>query len=218
MSLSTEEKDLIKKKNAVQLNWEQYYRLCLSSSEALQNVGKRNHKIRNLLKKNEMYRCWTINRNARCIMSTCNMRLQLILLNSFVFITSFVLPSGKDHFLMTDHRRKDPKFKLASRKSWLVSVLTDSVVLAAVLAHAEASGQTQAWTGRQKDLCRSLVKFSKDLLFKIQMWSSSVKANMPQNRWSKWQLYRHVEVCKHTLSTELHFDEISGWYLCYSKK
>lgn len=43
------------------------------------------------------------------------MRLQLILLNSFVFLTSFVLPSGKGHFLVTDQRRKDPKFTFASR-------------------------------------------------------------------------------------------------------
>lgn len=75
-------------------------------------------------------------------MSTYNMQLQLILLNSFVFLTSFVLPSGKGHFLMTDHRRKDPKFKLASRKSSLVSVLMDSVVLVVVLSPAEASGRT----------------------------------------------------------------------------
>lgn len=58
-------------------------------------------------------------------MSTCNTQLQLILLNSFVFLTSFVLLSGKGHFLMTDHRRKDPKFKFTPRKSSLVSVLTD---------------------------------------------------------------------------------------------
>lgn len=82
------------------------------------------------------------NRNARCIMSTCNMRLQLILLNSFVFLTSFVLPSGKGHFLMTDHRRKDPKFKFASRKSSLGSVLADSVSHFVAFTHAEASGQT----------------------------------------------------------------------------
>lgn len=72
-----------------------------------------------------MYRCRNINRNARCITSTCNMQLQLILLNSFVFLTSFVLPSGKGHSPMTDHTRKDPKFKFASRKSSLVSVLID---------------------------------------------------------------------------------------------
>lgn len=75
-------------------------------------------------------------------MSPCNMWLQLILLNSFVFLTSFVLPSGKGHFLMTDHRRKDPKFKFASRKSSLFSVLLDSVFLFVVFTHAEASGQT----------------------------------------------------------------------------
>lgn len=57
------------------------------------------------------------------------MRLQLILLNSFVFLTSFVLPSGKGHFLVTDHRRKDPKFTFASRNSSLVSVLRFSSFL-----------------------------------------------------------------------------------------
>lgn len=92
------------------------------------------------------------------------MRLQLILLNSFVFLTSFVLPSGKGHFLMTDHRRKDPKFKFASRKSSLVSALVDSPFLFVVFTHAGASGQTKAWTGRQKGLCGSLVKV---LLFKV---------------------------------------------------
>lgn len=86
---------------------------------------KKTHKIRNLLNQNEMYQCRNINRNARCIMSTCNTQLQLILLNSFVFLTSFVLLSGKGHFLMTDHRRKDPKFKFTPRKSSLISVLTD---------------------------------------------------------------------------------------------
>lgn len=76
-----------------------------------------------------MYQCRNINRNARCIMSTFNTQLQLFLLNSFVFLTSFVLLSGKGHFLMTDHRRKDPKFKLTPRKSSLISVLTDPVSL-----------------------------------------------------------------------------------------
>lgn len=74
-------------------------------------------------------------------MSTYNMRLQLILLNSFVFLTSFVLPSGKSHFLMTDHRRKDPEFKFASRESSPVSALVGSAFLSVVFTHAEASGQ-----------------------------------------------------------------------------
>lgn len=98
-------------------------------------------------------------------MSTCNTWVQLVL-NSFVFLTSFVLPSGKGHFLMTDHRRKDPKFKLASRKSSLVSVLADSQFPSAVFTHADASGQTRARTERQK---RSTRKFSEGLLLKVQM-------------------------------------------------
>lgn len=88
-----------------------------------------------------MYQCRNINRNARCVMSTCNTWLLLVLLNSFVFVTSFVLPSGKGHFLMTDHRRKDPKFKFPSWKSSVVSVLADPELLFVVFAPAEASGQ-----------------------------------------------------------------------------
>lgn len=41
----------------------------------------------------------------------------------------FVLLSGKGHFLMTDHRRKYPKFKFTPRKSNLVSVPTDPTSL-----------------------------------------------------------------------------------------
>lgn len=90
-------------------------------------------------------------------MSTCNMRLQLILLNSFVFLTSFVLPSGKGHFLTTDHRRKDPKFKFASRKSSLVSVLTDSVFLSSL--HSCKSFRTNL--GLDLEAKHSTGKFSK---------------------------------------------------------
>lgn len=89
-------------------------------------------------------------------MSTCNMRLQLIL-NSFVFLTSFVLPSGKGHFLTTDHRRKDPKFKFASRKSSLVSVLTDSAFLSSL--HSRKSFRTNL--GLDLEAKHSTEKFSK---------------------------------------------------------
>lgn len=120
-----------------------------------------------------MYQCRKITRNARCRMSTCNTWLLLVLLNSFVFLTSFVLPSGKGHFLTTDHRRKDPKFKFPSRKSSVVSVLADPELLFVVFTPAEASGRTSAWTGGQR---RSTWKFS-EVFKSFTLQSTNVNGN-----------------------------------------
>lgn len=115
-----------------------------------------------------MYQCRNINRNARCIMSTCNTQLQLILLNSFVFLTSFVLLSGKGHFLMTDHRRKDPKFKFTPRKSSLNSVLTDPTSLLHFSLLQRLQDKLLDWGAK-----RSTWKFSK--AFKVLLFKCKLK-------------------------------------------
>lgn len=149
-----------------------------------------------------MYQCRNINRNARCIMSTCNTQLQLILLNSFVFLTSFVFLSGKGHFLMTDDRRKDPKFKFTPRKSSLISC-SQTPRPFCTFHSAEASGQTQAWTGRQRDLCGSSVK-----VLKFYSSSTNVKLVLEQElkpqEMAEWQAHSHsasVQVRAHWSTT-----------------
>lgn len=125
-----------------------------------------------------MYQCRNINRNARCVMSTCNTQLQLILLNSFVFLTSFVLLSGKGHFLMTDHRRKDPKFKFTPRKSSLNSVLTDPTSLLHFSLLQRLQDKLLDWEAK-----RSTWKFSKGfkvLLFKCKLKWVLLKELKPQ--------------------------------------
>lgn len=162
-----------------------------------------------------MYRCRNINRNARCIMSTCNTQLQLILLNSFVFLTSFVLLSGKGHFLMTDHRRKDPKFKFTPRKSSLVPVLTDPFCT----VHSRRGFRTNS--GLDWEAKRSTWKFSKGfkvLLFKykweISPWrGTEATGNGRVN--DRHKITRQVCACMLTAVSRARF--LAGSHLCYFK-
>lgn len=124
-------------------------------------LKKNPHKIRNLLNQNEMHQWRNINRNARCVMSTCNTQLQLILLNSFVFLTSFCFAPWRR--LFSNDRSQEERFKVqVYSKEKQPRFCAHRPHIPFVLSTlAETSGQTQAWTGRQRDLGGNLEKISK---------------------------------------------------------
>lgn len=108
-----------------------------------------------------MYQWRNINRNARCIMSTCNTQLQLNLLNSFVFLTSFCFALWKRPFPNDRSQEERSKVQVYSKEKQPRFCAHRPHVPFVFSTLAEASGQTQAWTGRQRDLHGSWVKVSK---------------------------------------------------------
>lgn len=167
------------KKNKVWQDWGQ--QLPAGRSSAIRRHFKslkKSHRIRNLLNENEMYQWRSMNRNARCIMSTCKMQLQLTLLNSFVFLSSSALPSGKGLSPTTDYRRKIQGSKLLQGDAALFLYSQTPEI------HADASGPTWACTGGKTSPweLRAALKL---LLFQVKMWKQFCKRKWSHGN-SQW--------------------------------
>lgn len=123
-----------------------------------------------------MYQWRNINRNARCIMSTCNTQLQLILLNSFVFLTSFCFALWKRPFPNDRSQEERSKVQVYSKEKQPRFCAHRPHVPFILFTLAEVSGQTQAWTGRQRDLHGSWVnvsKFYSEYKCEISSWTGT---------------------------------------------